>query len=111
MNQKELRDFKKKMNAAGMRDVIRKFVGEFGAQDNGLQDGDLVMLDYDRIMGRDDYSRLQDDYRTFVESHREQVFTVRVYRRRPGYAVLIELEEAPKWLFWCGDLKLVKKKG
>lgn len=80
--------------------------------ENYLQDGDLVRLDVDRIVKRNDYKKTQPEYQRFVEANRDTVFTVRLYRKREdGFSALVELAEAPKWLFWYGDLVKVVNGG
>ena len=47
-----------------------------------------------------------------MESSRDKVFTVRLYRKRnDGFSAIVELAEEPKWLFWYGDLVLVQNGG
>lgn len=73
-----------------------------------LRDGDRVKLNVNRITGRSDYEKTQLPYRKFVEENAQTVFSVRVYRKAPdGRVPLVNLEEAPEWLFSPVDLLLV----
>lgn len=75
--------------------------------------GDKVMLDVDRIIRRREWDVLQEAYRQFVMENAGRIFTARVYTRgRDGrYSPLIELSEEPMWLFWEGDLIVVRNGG
>ncbi len=79
---------------------------------NPLHEGERVRLNVDRIMNRKDYTRLTEEYRSFVESSRGKTFTVHLHRKRKdGFSAMIELAEQPKWLFWYDDLIRVKTGG
>lgn len=66
---------------------------------NDINTGDKVRLDIAKIQRRINYSRMNEDYKQFVEQSNDKVFTAVVEREN-----LIHLEEEPKWLFWSGDL-------
>lgn len=73
--------------------------------DQKLEDGDRVKLNVDQIVRRKDYSKMQPEYRNFVETNRDRAFTAHLYRKREdGFSAMVELAEEPKWLFWYGDL-------
>ncbi len=74
-----------------------------------LQEGDKVKLNISRIKSRKDYSRLQPEYKEFIEKNEDSVFTVHIYKKRGNdFAFLVELTENPKWLFIESDLIKVK---
>ncbi len=112
MNREQRRSFKKKYKK-GVREHAADRLNELSKElENPLRDGDCVQLNVDRITNRKDYAQTTEEYRSFVESSRDKVFTVRLYRKRAdGFSAIIELVEEPKWLFWCGDLVLVKNGG
>lgn len=105
------------MNRAQRRNLMRKgkkSLRELAADklnslsddvENWLHDGDKVKLNIKQITERGDYAKTQMEYRDFVESSGDRIFTVRLYRKRPdGFSAVIELMEEPRWLFWHGDL-------
>lgn len=69
-----------------------------------VSDGDKVKLDIKRITERSDFTDLQDEYKEFVKNSVDTIFTARIYRYHKDIPVLVELAEAPKWLFWVGDV-------
>lgn len=109
MNREQRRALKRKHKdiRAEFADKLNRMSKEI---DNPLRDGDRVRLDVDRITGRSDYAHTQQSYRGFVESSREKVFTVRLYRKREdGFSALAELVDVPNWIFWHGDLIRVEE--
>lgn len=112
MNREQRRAFKKK-NGKTAREYATDKLNKLSQEiETHLHDGDKVRLDVDRIMGRGDYTHTTEEYKSFVESSRDKVFTVRLYRKRKdGFSAVIELVEEPKWLFWYGDLIRVKNGG
>lgn len=79
------------------------------AQD--LEDGERVRLNVEMIQRHPDYPRLSERYRSFVETHADDIFTVERDESFSKQNALVTLREAPeKWLFWSGDLlKTVEK--
>ena len=112
MNREQRRAFKKKHGKTAREyaaDKLNKLSQEI---ENHLLDGNKVRLDVDRIVSRSDYAHTTEEYKEFVESSRDKVFTVRLYRKRTdGFSAIVELAEEPKWLFWYGDLVLVQNGG
>ena len=109
MNREQRRAFQKK-NKKSVREYAADKLNKLSQEiENPLHEGDLVKLDVDRITKREDYTKTTEEYRAFVESSRDRVFTVRLYRKREdGFSAIIELVEEPKWLFWYGDLVRIK---
>lgn len=112
MNREQRRAFQKKHKKSAREyaaDKLNQLVQEI---DNPLHEGDQVRLDVDRIINREDYAHTTEEYHAFVESSRDRIFTVRLYRKRKdGFSAIIELTEEPRWLFWYGDLVRVKNGG
>lgn len=111
MNREQRRQQRGKLKKA-----LNELAGRIDEVTDGMtgyfKDGDRVRLDVDRIVKRGDYVKTQPEYQNFVESNRDTVFTVRLYRKREdGFSALIELVENPTWLFWYGDLVKVANGG
>lgn len=109
MNREQRRAMKRKH-----KDIRAEFADKLNGMaeeiDNPLRDGDRVRLNVDRITGRSDYAYTQKSYQDFVESSREKIFTVRLYRKREdGFSALAELVDVPNWIFWHGDLIRVEE--
>lgn len=112
MNREQRRAFKKKHKKSVREHAADKLNKLSQEIENPLHEGDLVKLDVDRITKREDYAQTTEEYQAFVESSRDKVFTVRLYRKREdGFSAIIELVEEPKWLFWYGDLVRIKNGG
>lgn len=70
-----------------------------------LIEGDQVRLNVDSIQKHPDYGNLSALYREFVESHKDEVFTVVYDRRRKEHPTEVCLkEDSHGWMFWTGDL-------
>lgn len=72
-----------------------------------IPEGTRVKLNIKRIMEHPDYNKLTDDYRKFVESNQDTIFTVEYDKFRKNPSTLVCLKEDPtplKWLFWTGNL-------
>lgn len=106
MNRGQRRDFVKKATAKGLDKSTAKACAEIIDKGSGnntppqkFEDGDLVQLNVEAIKKRQNYPRMSESYKQFVDDNVGRVFTVHV--ERPN---LISLKEEPKWLFWSGDL-------
>lgn len=64
-----------------------------------FEEGDKVLLSIERIKARQNYDKMAESYKEFVNASSGKVFTVHVERGN-----MISLIEEPKWLFWSGDL-------
>ena len=65
-----------------------------------LENGDRVRFNLDRIRNRQDYKNLTVRFKLFVFDNMDRVFTVRLTRIKG----IVELMEAPQWLFQETDL-------
>lgn len=105
MNRKNRRDLKKRLDskkARALADVLKTLGGK---GDGVIQDGDLVSLNVDQIVGRKDYHQMQERYRSFVEENRGKVFVAHPHHKRSdGFSATVELEGVENWIFWEGDL-------
>lgn len=70
-----------------------------------INDGDRVKINFKRIISRNEYGRLQDKYREFVESNTDTVFYAKCRRKtKNGFPIIIDLDGVERWSFWTGDL-------
>lgn len=109
MNREQRRMLKRKHKdiRAEFADKLNRLIEEI---EDPLKDGDLVRLNVDQIVKRSDYAHTQKAYQDFIESSKEKVFSVRLYRKREdGFSALVELVDVPNWIFWHGDLIRVEE--
>lgn len=77
-----------------------------------FREGEFVRLDYEKITSEPDYSKKVDRYKQFVEENRGAIFTVEYDERhthRPSLVCFAEDPSPVKWLWFTGDLELVKE--
>lgn len=75
-------------------------------------EGEKVKLDYDRITAYPDWAELREDYKNWIATHKNEVFTVefdpiKVREKASNVDKVVQLVEdttSPKWLFFVGDL-------
>lgn len=110
MNREQRRNFIKKAKARGLEKSTAEAYAEITDKGSGnntppksFEEGDLVQLNVEAIKNRQNYPRMSELYKKFVDDSVGKVFTAHV--ERPN---LISLKEEPKWLFWSGDLSRVK---
>ena len=75
-----------------------------------LAEGDKVRLKTDRIIQHKDWAGKNPNYKSFVTSNHDTVFTVQFepkFAKDHTLACLKEDPSSPKWLFWVGDLEKV----
>ena len=68
-----------------------------------INTGDSVCIDVEKVTARKNYAKMAPEYREFVESSAGRVFTANVEQGN-----LVSMQEEPKWLFWSGDLEVIK---
>lgn len=72
-----------------------------------LTEGTKVKLDVDKILSTKQRRHLSQKYIDFVNTHKDDVFTVEYESRfgdEPGIVLLKEDDTDPKWLWWAGEL-------
>ena len=79
-------------------------------EDDALKDGDQVKLNLQRIQGRQDYKRMQKEYKAFVEAHKDDIFTVKLLQNE-RYPAIVTFYEDDTWHFWSGDLRRMRTEG
>ena len=106
MNREQKRAFVKKSKKRGVSADAAKAYAEIISNGAGktspkqdIVEGEKVKLNIETIKARQNYEKMSDKYKEFVDSNADTVFTAHVER-----PTLISLKEEPKWLFWCGDL-------
>lgn len=111
MNREQKRAFVKKAKKRGVSDDAAKAYAEIISNGAGqttpkqdIAEDEKVKLNIETIKTRQNYERMSNKYKEFVDSNADTVFTAHVER-----PTLISLKEEPKWLFWCGDLIKVKE--
>lgn len=106
MNREQRRAFVKNAKSKGVSQkaaeayaaILDRGVGKVTPAQT-IEEGEQVMLNLDTLKARQNYERMSELYKQFVEESSSKVFTAHV--ERPN---LISLKEEPKWLFWSGDL-------
>lgn len=83
-------------------DAIRTLGAGAPSPPKKFEEGDKVLLNIERIKARQNYDKMAESYKEFVNASSGKVFTVHVERGN-----MISLAEEPKWLFWSGDLDAV----
>lgn len=110
MNRKQKRDFVKAAKKRGIdekaAEAYLKTEDAVQRANNGICEGDKVILDTAFIMSRKDYKKLVPEYREFIESSAGVVFTAHL--EKDGRLASLN-ENDNKWLFWIGDLKKIKE--
>lgn len=69
-----------------------------------FQEDEKFKLDIDKIKARKNYDNMTDNYKQFIDSNADTIFTAFVDK---GH--LVSAKEDPRWLFWSGDLIKVKE--
>lgn len=124
MNRKERRAFDEKLKQAGFSESQRKNINvrlkvrdlNWTANPTTCWEGEKVQIDYDRITAYPDYNELRQEYKDFIESSKNKIFTVEFdafkkthdVQNKDSMVCLVEDETKPKWMFWAGDLIPVK---
>lgn len=113
MNRAQKRATDKKLRSVKRYNQYKRLVEasmEQPATDDMLEEGEQVKINVDQIMEREEWDRLNPDYRTFVQQNRDTVFMAKIRRRSPGgYPVIIDLDGLDTWSFWSGDLIRLKQ--
>ena len=110
MNREQRRLLKRKGKA---KEYMNNLVNKFLSKDTApfMREGTKVRLNYEKIIGDTDYPRKVERYKQFVESNRGAVFTVEYdprHTNRPSLVCLAEDPSEVKWLWFTGDLEVVK---
>lgn len=116
MNREQKRNLKKRLMKAGLsKESAETFMMRMEAKTNNplyAWEGKKVTLDYERLITYPDYPIMREDYKAWIEAHKDEVFTVeydprRVEMKAEDVNTFVQLAEDttdPKWLWWVGDL-------
>lgn len=78
-----------------------------------LLEGDKVKLHIEKIKSHPDWEGYQQEYKDFVESNNDIIFTVeydKKHKNKPNLVCLKEDTSRQKWLFWDGNLLVLDEK-
>lgn len=111
MNREQKRAFVKKAKKRGVSanaakayvEIISNGAGQTTPKQDIAED-EKVKLNIETIKARQNYEKMSDKYKEFVDTNADTIFTAHIER-----PTLISLKEEPKWLFWCGDLIKMKE--
>lgn len=68
-----------------------------------LIDGEKVHLNYDALVSEKDYQIKSESYKIFIEQNKDNILTVKWdVNKNPFF--FVTLVEAPKWLWYTGNL-------
>lgn len=76
-----------------------------------IPEGTSVTLNINKIKSHPDYPRFTEKYKQWIDKNKNNVFTVMYDDGRkidPTLVCLNEDKSDPKWLFWTGDLVVIK---
>lgn len=116
MNREQRRNLEKRARKRGSsKEDAKKYVDIMNRADairaNGtgtytpakeISEGCKVKMNTEAIKKRKNYVNMVDDYKAFVDSKADTIFTAHV--ERPN---MISFLEEPRWLFWSGDLDIL----
>lgn len=121
MNRKERRALERRVKhiqhtkpwelQAMIRDVYSRDLAESRLNNEILAPGDKVMFDLVKMAKDPEWDKFKPEYKEFVLSHANEVFTLRKEARQDGAFGLvsfIEDENEPKFMHYLGHLKKVK---
>lgn len=75
-----------------------------------LAPGDKVMLDVKKMMTDPDWDKYKPEYKNYVLSHANEVFTLRKEAKQDKAFTLVSFEEddtQPRWMHFIGHVKKV----
>ena len=115
MNREQKRKLAKDIKQASKnpKSINMSFLGNRTTNRDGLSipEGSKVQFKVDKMKRHPDWNRLDERYRTFIEDNVDTIFTVEYdeqYQREPLWVCLKEDTSPTKWLFYIGDLKVIR---
>ena len=91
--------------------LIRDVQGQINREGLSIPEGTRVQFNLKKMKAHPDWNRLELRYREFVEQNIDTIFTVEYdeqYPKEPLWVCLAEDPNPVKWLFYIGDLEIVK---
>jgi hypothetical protein len=114
MNREQRRTFAKNLRAKGISKESVSNIAKLKQKLDSvprIAEGEKVRLNVKSILSDPDYEKKQDRWKQFVQDNKDAIFTVEWDDRHRDNPVLVCLKEDPsplKWLWWVGDLEVVK---
>lgn len=102
---------KNKKNIYSNTKLIRSVSKQIGREGLSIPEGTKVQFNIKKMKEHPDWDRLESRYQEFVEQNVNTIFTVEYdnqYQKDPLWVCLAEDTNPIKWLFYIGDLKVVK---
>lgn len=84
--------------------VYGEFLESIAKKNRTLKDGEIVRLNYDRIVSNPNWVNMQPRYKVFVEAHKDLDLTACTDSSHPGFVCFEEDAAAIKWLWMEDDL-------
>ena len=95
-----------------IRDEYKRELIESRFSDEVFAPGDKVMFNLAKIAADPEYDKFKQEYKDYVLSHANDVFTLRKEAKQKDIFGLVSFEEddtEPKWMHYLGHLKKVNK--
>ena len=115
MNREQKRQLAKDIKKASKtsKSIDISFLGNRKSNRQGLSipEGSKVQLKVEKMNKHPDWNKLDERYRSFIEENIDTIFTVEYdekYQREPLWVCLKEDQTPIKWLFYIGDLKVIR---
>lgn len=92
------------------RKIINKMVKKYRHYRDSLPEGTKVKINVEAIQKDCKYNRMTDEYKTFVEEHKDNIFTVQYdekFGEHPKIVMLKEDETDPKYYWWINELEIL----
>jgi predicted ribosome-associated RNA-binding protein Tma20 len=92
------------------RKIVDKLVKKYQQYKESIQEGTKVKLNVKAIQSDRNYSRMTDQYKAFVEEHKDTIFTVEYdekFGKEPKIVMLKEDISDPKYYWWIGELEVL----
>ena len=111
MNREQKRNIKKAINRGKINidkaqkaftEILQEKVNAFG-----INQGDKVKLDYEKLTNDPNFSRMNEEWKKWIEEHKNTKLTVDFdenHVKNKLFCVFEEDESEVKWLFYVGDL-------
>lgn len=107
------RDLKKASNISFIKQLgFKEQKATVNRTDLSIPEGSKVKFRIDKMKAHPDWNKLEENYRNFVETNVNTVFTVEYdeqYLYEPLWVCLAEDSNPIKWLFYIGDLQVIEE--
>lgn len=100
MNRETRRRLKLTKEEASVYDILSRWE----KSPINISSGDKVKINFEQISKRPDYPKMSANYREFIETNKDKVFTAGTGLSQGKARNLLSFVEDDTWLFWTGDL-------